>query len=84
MPSDAPQSTASPAQIRLDDNHTRAVVEQERQQRGDSTAAKTARSMILERAAQLATERSEATPAKPTTTPPRLTGPKPVRLKAAQ
>jgi hypothetical protein len=39
--------------IRLTDEHTKHVIAQEQQRRRDTTATKTARAMILERAAQL-------------------------------
>jgi hypothetical protein len=81
MPPEPPQPAAD---IRLSDKHTRAVVERERQRRGDKTAAKTARNMILERAAQLAPEAATAAPAELAQTPAALAGRQPDSVKATQ
>lgn len=55
---EAAQDVSAGPVIKLPDEHTRRVVECERLQRGDSTGAKTARSMIHERAAELARQRA--------------------------
>lgn len=46
--------------IRLSDEHTKEVIQREQAVRGDSTATKTARAMVLERAAQLEMQRATA------------------------